>query len=104
MRPGLSLRKTPVSEDFTVQVPLRISFLGGGTTIPMGIASMAGACWPRRLTNTFTSRYGAPSFFQHRMRVAYAEVEHEQTIAALRHPIFREVFRYTGIVKDIKAL
>ena len=88
----------------TVRVPLRISFLGGGTDYPSWYREHGGRVLATTIDKyVYISLRGLPRFFQHRVRVAYAEVEHKQTTAAVKHPIFREVFRYTGIVKDIEA-
>lgn len=88
----------------TVRVPLRISFLGGGTDYPSWYREHGGRVLATTIDKyVYVSLRQLPRFFQHRVRVAYAEVEHEQTTAALKHPIFREVFRYTGIEEDIEA-
>ena len=88
----------------TIRVPLRISFLGGGTDYPSWYREHGGRVLATTIDKyVYVSLRRLPRFFQHRVRVAYAEVEHAQTTAALKHPIFREVFRYTGIVEDIEA-
>ena len=88
----------------TVQVPLRISFLGGGTDYPSWYREHGGRVLATTIDKyVYVSLRHLPRFFQHRVRVAYSEVEHEQTAADLKHPVFREVFRYTGIVRDIEA-
>lgn len=88
----------------TVRVPLRISFFGGGTDYPSWSREYGGRVLATTIDKyVYVSVRKLPRFFQHRVRVAYSEVEHEQTTADLKHPIFREVFRYTGILKDIEA-
>lgn len=88
----------------TVQVPLRISFFGGGTDYPSWYREHGG----RVLTTTidkyvYVSLRELPRFFDHRVRVAYSEVEHTQSVADLKHPVFREALRYAGISRDIEA-
>lgn len=88
----------------TVQVPLRISFFGGGTDYPSWYREHGG----RVLTTTidkyvYVSLRRLPRFFDHRVRVAYSHVEHTQSVADLKHPVYREALRYTGILRDIEA-
>ena len=88
----------------TVRVPLPISFLGEGTDYPSWYREHGGRVLATTIDQcVYVSVRKLPRFFQHSVRVAYSEVEHKQTTAAIKHPIFREVFRYTGIVKDIEA-
>ena len=88
----------------TVKVPLRISFFGGGTDYPSWYREHGG----RVLTTTidkyvYVSVRKLPRFFDHRVRVAYSHVEHTQSVADIKHPVYREALRYTGISRDIEA-
>ena len=88
----------------TVRVPLCISFLGGGTDYPSWYREHSGRVLATTIDkHVYVSLRKLPRLFQHRVRVVYSEVERAQTTAALKHTVFREVFLYTGIVKDIEA-
>lgn len=88
----------------TVRVPLRISFLGGGTDYPSWYREHGGRVLATTIDkHVYVSLRKLPRLFQHRMRAVYSDVEHKQTTAALKHPVFREVFRYVDIVEDIEA-
>lgn len=88
----------------SVRVPLRISFLGGGTDY----RSWSGEYGGRVLTTTinkyvYVSLRKLPHFFKHRVRVSYSQVEHVPTAAEIDHPVFREVFRHTGVLQDVES-
>lgn len=87
-----------------VRVPLRISFLGGGTDYRSWSSEYGG----RVLTTTigkyvYVSLRKLPRFFNHRVRVSYSRVENVLATGDIDHPVFREVFRYTGVLKDVEA-
>ena len=87
-----------------VRIPLRISFFGGGTDY----RSWSGEYGGRVLTTTidkyvYVSLRTLPHFFNHRVRVSYSQVENVLTTGEIEHPVFREVFRYAGVLKDVEA-
>jgi D-glycero-alpha-D-manno-heptose-7-phosphate kinase len=86
------------------RVPFRISFFGGGTDYPSWYQVHGGAVLSTTIDKYcyLTARW-LPPFFDHRIRLAYSQVEHCNEIDEIRHPAFREILRLTGIVGHVEA-
>ena len=80
------------------QVPLRMSFLGGGTDYRSFFEKHGGSV----LSTTFNKYCYAtvrtlPPFFDYRNQVSYAKIEKTQTPDEIEHPMVREAMKYLDI-------
>ena len=88
-----------------VRVPFRVSFFGGGTDYPDWYVEHGG----RTLATTirqyaYVSLRRLPrGLLRHRVRIVHVKAQRAAATAALKHPVFREVFRHMGIRRDIEA-
>jgi D-glycero-alpha-D-manno-heptose-7-phosphate kinase len=86
-----------------IRVPLRISFFGGGTDYPAWYRHHGGAVISTTIDKfCYISARQLPPFFNHRIRLAYSQVEHCKTVDEIQHPGFREILRYHHIEGDVE--
>ena len=80
------------------RTPYRISFFGGGTDYPSWYRKNGGQVLSTTIDKYvyITCRY-LPPFFDHRVRLAYSEVEECYSADELQHPSARAVLRFLNI-------
>jgi D-glycero-alpha-D-manno-heptose-7-phosphate kinase len=85
------------------RTPYRISFFGGGTDYPAWYREHGGSVLATTIDKYcyLTCRY-LPPFFEHRIRIVYAKVEHVQTVDEIVHPAVREVLRFVSIDRGVE--
>jgi D-glycero-alpha-D-manno-heptose-7-phosphate kinase len=87
------------------KTPFRISFFGGGTDYPEYFETHGGAVLATAIDQSAflaVSRFHS-RLFDHRIRLAYRQVECVSSLEEIQHPGFRECLRHCGIVEDIEA-
>ena len=85
------------------KTPYRISFFGGGTDHPEWYREHGG----RVLSTTFDkycyiSLRQLTSFFDHKYRIVYSQIESINDIKEIRHPAVREVLKYYNSTKGLE--
>ena len=85
------------------KTPYRISFFGGGTDHPEWYREHGG----RVLSTTFDkycyiSLRQLPSFFDHKYRIVYSQIESINDIKEIKHPAVREVLKYYNSTKGLE--
>ena len=85
------------------KTPYRISFFGGGTDHPEWYREHGG----RVLSTTFDkycyiSLRQLPSFFDHKYRIVYSQIESINDIKEIKHPAVREVLKYYNSTKGFE--
>lgn len=86
------------------RVPYRVSFFGGGTDYPSWYRRFGGEVLSTTINKyCYLSVRRLPPFFDHSLRIAYSQVEHCSNLDEVRHPGFREIFRYHGITRGVEA-
>src|SRR3989338_391358 len=85
------------------RTPFRVSFFGGGTDYPAWYQKYGGAVLATTINKYcyLTCRY-LPPFFEHRIRVVYAQIENCRTIDEINHPAVREILRYLKIDRGVE--
>ena len=80
------------------RTPYRISFFGGGTDYPSWYRNNGGQVLSTTIDKYvyITCRY-LPPFFDHRVRLAYSEVEECYSADELQHPSARAVLRFLNV-------
>ena len=80
------------------KTPFRISFFGGGTDYPAWIRDHGGAVLGTTIDKYtyITCRY-LPSFFDHKYRIVYSQMENVKSIDDIVHPSVRECIRFSGV-------
>tara|TARA_B100000315_G_scaffold177209_1_gene165766 strand:+ start:126 stop:1112 length:987 start_codon:yes stop_codon:yes gene_type:complete len=80
------------------KTPFRISFFGGGTDYPVWIKEHGGAVLGTTIDKYayITCRY-LPSFFDHKYRIIYSQIENVKSIDDIDHPSVRECIRFSNI-------
>ena len=79
------------------RTPYRISFFGGGTDYPGWYLKHGGQVLSTTIDKYLyiSCRY-LPPFFEHRLRLVYAQIEMCQHSSELDHPSAREVLKFLG--------
>ena len=74
------------------KTPYRISFFGGGTDYPSWFKKNKGQVLSTSIDkySYITCRY-LPPFFDHKIKIAYRQIEHCKKIKDIKHPSVREV-------------
>ncbi len=87
------------------QAPLRVSFLGGGTDYPEHFERHGGAVLGTAIDRAcyFTLAPLESRMFDHRLRVAYRNVECVRDVKDIEHRPFRECLRWTGLTRDVEV-
>jgi D-glycero-alpha-D-manno-heptose-7-phosphate kinase len=85
------------------RTPLRISFFGGGTDYPAWYRVHGGAVLATTIDKYcyLTCRH-LPPFFEHRIRVAYSQIENCNTVDEIAHPAVREVLRHLNFSRGVE--
>ncbi|RLE30250.1 GHMP kinase, partial [Candidatus Acetothermia bacterium] len=84
------------------RTPFRVSFLGGGTDLPVVYRQIGGA-----VLSTTIDKYmyvAVNRRFEETIRVAYTRTEIVKSPEELRHDIVREALRTVGIRKQIEVV
>lgn len=85
---------------FISRTPLRVSFIGGGTDLPCFYTREAGAVISMTVNKyvyiTVNRR------FDDTLRISYSQTEIVDTVDQVRHPLFRETLRHTGMVSGLE--
>jgi D-glycero-alpha-D-manno-heptose-7-phosphate kinase len=80
---------------FISQTPLRVSFVGGGTDLPSFYQRQGGSVISMAVDKyvyiTVNRR------FDDTLRLSYSQTEIAETLDQVRHPLFRESIRYSGL-------
>lgn len=87
------------------KTPFRISFFGGGTDYPEYFETHGGAVLATAIDQSAfvaVSRFHS-RLFDHRIRLAYRQVECVDALDEIQHPGFRECLRHCGITRDVEA-
>jgi len=77
------------------RTPLRMSFVGGGSDLPVFYRKYGGA-----VLSTAIDRFVYVTVnhkFDERIRVSYSRTEEARTVAHIKHPLVREGMKLTGI-------
>ncbi len=85
----------------TTRTPFRISFVGGGSDMEAFYKKYQGAVLSTSINKYMyisTHKY----FHENKVRVKYSETETVDNINKLKHPIFKETLKLTGINKGIE--
>src|SRR5215470_6001146 len=83
------------------RTPFRLSFVGGGTDLPAFYRYEPGA-----VISTAVNKYvyiTANRRFDETLRVSYSQTEIVDKLDDIRHPLFRETLRQTGIHAGIEV-
>jgi len=77
------------------RTPLRMSFVGGGSDLPVFYRKFGGA-----VVSTAIDRYvyiTVNKKFDERIRVSYSRTEEARTVERVRHPLVRETMKLLGV-------
>ena len=83
------------------RTPLRMSFVGGGTDLPSYYMRESGA-----VISTSIDKYVYITVnrrFDQTLRVSYSQTEIVDCVGSIRHPLFREAMRTTGVDSGIEV-
>lgn len=84
------------------KTPLRMSFVGGGSDLPIFYRKFGGA-----VVSTAIDKFvyiTVNKKFDNRIRIAYSRVEEPASVAKIRHPLVRESLKLTGIQGGIEIM
>lgn len=82
------------------RTPLRISFAGGGSDLKEFYKREAGAVF-----STAINKYvyiTVNQKFDENIRIKYSETEHVARVDEIKHPLFRETMKYTGVKTGVE--
>jgi D-glycero-alpha-D-manno-heptose-7-phosphate kinase len=82
------------------KTPLRMSFVGGGSDLPVFYRRHGGA-----VVSTAINKFvylTVNSKFDHRIRISYSRTEEPASVDKIRHPLVREALKMTGIEGGIE--
>jgi len=86
---------------FISRTPFRVSFVGGGTDLPAFYRRQAGAVISMAIDKyvyiTVNRR------FDDTLRLSYSQTEIVDTLDQVRHPLFRESIRHTGLESGLEV-
>lgn len=85
------------------QIPVRISFLGGGTDYPDYFRKYGGATLAASINKyTLVTVHRLTKFADHCVRVHYSQVESVEHIDKIQHPSARECLRFLNIDSGVE--
>ena len=85
------------------QTPYRISLFGGGTDYPDWYLRNGGQVLSTTIDKyVYISCRYLPPFFEHKLRLAYSEVETCNSARELKHPAAREVLKHLGFDNGVE--
>ena len=82
------------------RTPLRMSFVGGGSDLPVFYRKFGGA-----VVSTAIDRYVYVTVnrkFDERIRISYSRTEEARSVERIKHPLVREGMKLTGITGGIE--
>ncbi len=82
------------------RTPLRMSFVGGGSDLPVFYRRFGGA-----VVSTAINKYVYLTVnpkFDHRIRVSYSRTEEARTVEKIRHPLVREALKQVGVTGGVE--
>src|SRR5882672_594448 len=82
------------------RTPLRMSFVGGGSDLPVYYRKFGGA-----VVSTAIDRYvyiTVNKKFDERIRISYSRTEEARTVERIRHPLVRETMKRLGTAGGIE--
>jgi len=82
------------------KTPLRVSFVGGGSDLPVFYRRYGGAVLSTSI-NKFVYITVNPKFDQ-RIRISYSRTEEPASVAKIKHPLVREALKLVGIKGGIE--
>src|ERR1044071_1841392 len=84
------------------RTPLRMSFVGGGSDLPVFYRKHGGA-----VVSTAINKFvyiTVNKKFDNRIRIAYSRVEEPASVAKIRHPLVREALKLLAIEGGIEIM
>src|ERR1035438_1844653 len=85
---------------FISRTPFRVSFVGGGTDLPSFYQRQSGAVISMAVDKyvyiTVNRR------FDDTLRLSYSQTEIVESLDQVRHPLFRETIRHTGLASGLE--
>ena len=80
------------------KTPYRISFFGGGTDYPNWYKRYGGEVLSSTINKyIYISSRFLPSFFDHKYRIVYSDIELTNKVKEIRHSVIREIIKKTKI-------
>ena len=78
------------------KTPCRISFFGGGTDYPNWYKRYGGEVLSSTINKyIYISSRFLPSFFDHKYRIVYSDIELTNKVKEIRHSVIREIIKKT---------
>ncbi len=85
------------------RVPYRVSFFGGGTDYPTWFRQYGGRVLSTSINHyCYISCRALPSFFEHKHRLVYSQIELVQDTLQIRHPAIRGAFEQFAIADGLE--
>lgn len=84
------------------KTPLRMSFVGGGSDLPVFYRKYGGAVLSTAIDKFVYITVNKK--FDNRIRIAYSRVEEPASVAKIRHPLVREALKMIGISGGIEIM
>jgi len=84
------------------KTPLRMSFVGGGSDLPVFYRRFGGA-----VVSTAINKFVYLTInqkFDHKIRLCYSRVEEPASVAKIKHPLVREALQMVGITGGIEII
>src|ERR1043166_3686067 len=84
------------------KTPLRMSFVGGGSDLPVFYRKFGGA-----VVSTAINKFVYITInnkFDHNIRIAYSRVEEPASVARIKHPLVREALKMLNIEGGIEIM
>ena len=84
------------------KTPLRMSFVGGGSDLPVFYRRFGGA-----VVSTAINKFVYLTInqkFDHKIRLCYSRVEEPASVAKIKHPLVREALQMVGITGGIEIM
>ena len=85
------------------KTPYRISFLGGGTDLPVWYREYGGAVLSTTIDKyCYISCRNLPPFFEHKHRIVYSLNENVKEISEIKHPAVKGIFEWLGVESGLE--
>jgi D-glycero-alpha-D-manno-heptose-7-phosphate kinase len=86
---------------FISRTPFRVSFVGGGTDLPCFYQRQGGSVISMAVDKyVYITVNGR---FDHTLRLSYSQTEIVDTLDQVRHPLFRETIRHSGLASGLEV-
>src|SRR6516165_1805616 len=82
------------------RTPLRMSFVGGGSDLPVFYRRFGGA-----VVSTAINQFVYVTInqkFDDRIRISYSRTEEARSVERVRHPLVREAMKLTGVKAGVE--